>query len=314
MTAPRPVDARPGRLLERLEPFVVAPSWRHEALDMHPLGTRVAPADRYDPLTIGAARFLDRLVRLDRLAFGPEGMPMPEWLFVDGSALPGVIAGLGMRAGEIPDATLARLGFDARSHELVPLAMYIAVPVRPPAVWYGHNLASLNRQAPELGLAGLGGVTKALGLRVMRCAEQIGATQWASPALHVHTRFGPLELLTAWTPAHGNPATLTYRLRVTEEGIANVLEGRPPQPARGDLLWISPAISSTVIGLETRLERGDRYAIVGAPERDADGRSWVPLACISRRAAMSAAGPARCAAGSRPGRAPPSAARRSLPR
>ena len=35
------------------------------------------------------------LVRLDRLTFGTEGMPMPRWLFVDGAGLPGGIAGLG---------------------------------------------------------------------------------------------------------------------------------------------------------------------------------------------------------------------------
>lgn len=178
----------PARLLNLLEPFVVAPWWRFGSLNLRPFGVGVQPDSCFDVLSSRAERFLHRLVRLDRLTFGPEGMPMPSWLFVDGSALPGVISGLGIRAGAIPLRAFQQLGMAAGPSELVPLAMYIAVPARPPHVWYGHNLASLNRQLPEMELGGLATLTKALGLTVMRCTTQIGATQWTSPAIHVQDR------------------------------------------------------------------------------------------------------------------------------
>ncbi|VAX35990.1 hypothetical protein MNBD_PLANCTO03-2233 [hydrothermal vent metagenome] len=267
----------PKMLLEHLEPFVVAPGWRFDRLDMEPLGVSVDPAHRFDILRAASGRFLDRLVHLDRLTFGAVGMSMPEWLFNDVSALPGVIAGLGVRARILPAELLTRLGFDAREDELIPLSMFIAVPARPPAAWFGHNLASLNRLLPELHLRGLAGVTKALGLRVMCCTEQLGATQWESKALHVHTRFGPLELLTAWTPAHSELATLTYRLRITDAGIADVLHSRRRCAPNADTFWIDTQGHEAMRALQQRIEHGERFAIVGPPARDTDGGTRIPV-------------------------------------
>lgn len=272
-------DVGPIRLLNRLEPFVVAPWWRFDALNLKPLGIEIRPEARFNILGTRAARFLARLVRLDRLTFGPEGMPMPEWLFVDGSALPGVITGLGIRADEIPLPARKRLGIDASPSELIPLAMYIAVPTRPPSVWYGHNLASLNRQLPDLRLSGLATLTKALGLCVMRCRTQLGATQWTSAALHVHTRFGPLELLTAWTPAHANPATLTYRLRLTPEIINAVAHGQATVTDDYERTWLHPSDEEAMQHLELMIEQKQQFAIVGPP--DAAGR--VPVARFNHR-------------------------------
>ncbi|MFO0556261.1 MAG: hypothetical protein U0271_48235 [Polyangiaceae bacterium] len=271
----------PAALLDRLEPFVVAPSWRFASLELSPFGVSIPDENCIDVLGSRARELLDRLVRLDRLTFGEEGMPMPEWLFVDASALPGVICGLGLRAREIPAKDLARLDLSASLDDLVPLAMFIAVPVRPPKVWFGHNLASLNRLLPDLGLRGLAGVCKALGLVVMRAEEQLGATQWASEALHVHSRFGPLELLSTWTPAHADPATLTYRLRVTAEGLARATSGaRAPRQFAGAFL-VEAEDHATFRELERRTERGERFAIVGPPETDGAGVKRVPVAPLN---------------------------------
>lgn len=268
-------------LLERLEPFVVAPRWRFETLDLTPFGSTIGEHARFDILRRSSAPFVDRLVRLDRLTFGATGMPMPEWLFVDASAMPGAIVGLGLRGRDLPPETLDRLCYPCGPDELAPLSMYIAVPAQRGDVWYGHNLASLNREAPELSLRGLGGVTKALGLRVMRCREQLGATQWSSAAISVHTRFGPLELLTAWTPAHANPATLTYRLRLTDQGMRDVLAGiRRPTPADGVFL-VNSHDRQGLLDLEHRLEHGENLAVVGPPEHDETGAALVPVGPIS---------------------------------
>ncbi len=283
-----PATARPRDLLARLEPYLVAHRPRFGHLDLAPLGQAVPPANRYEVLRPSTRRFLDRLVRLDRHTFGPEGMPMPAWLFVDGSALPGVIAGLGIRAGALEPAHLERLDVVAEPDELVPLAMYIAVPTRPPHVWYGHNLASLKTLLPELGLHGLGRVTKSLGLAAMRCTEQLGATQWSSNALHVHTRFGPLELLSAWTPAHSDPATLTYRLRLAAGALDTVVEGGRVRVGLAPDLAIDPEDGPSLQQLERRIEHGERFAIVGPPEHRADGSRRVPVATLAAATASRA--------------------------
>lgn len=296
----------PLETLRRLEPFVVSAGWRFEQLDLKALGTTIAIENRFDVLCCRARGMLGRLIRLDRLTFGPEGMPMPERLFVDASALPGVITGLGLRATAVPEHILDRLDMRCSPDDLVPLAMYIAVPVRPPHVWYGHNLASLNRLVPELELRGLATATKALGLAVMRCTEQLGATQWTSPALHVHTRFGPLELLTAWTPAHADSATLTYRLRLTDQLLVDVVSGtaRRVDMVESELTWVEPFDMRTIRLLEGRIERGERLAVVGPP----DGNGCVPVATLSFDQEAPAGAPARCAPDSPPGPTPPNEA------
>ncbi|MFO0829451.1 MAG: hypothetical protein U0572_15040 [Phycisphaerales bacterium] len=274
-------DGTPRALLRRLQPFVVAARWRFEHIDLAPFGVAVPAANRFDVLASRSARFLDRLVALDRRTFGPEGMPMPEWLFVDGSALPGVIAGLGLPAREIPEDALARLGGADAADDFMALSMYIAVPARPPQAWYGHNLASLNALVPELNLRGLGALTKALGLRVMRCVEQLGATQWASKALHVHTRFGAMELLSAWTPAHSDPATLTYRIALGPRSLDDVLDGLRPRIALQPTLHVDPRDVRALRTIESRLEHGERWAIVAPPERQPDGGVRVPVARLA---------------------------------
>ena len=39
-------------------------------------------------------------------------------------------------------------------------------------------------------------------------------TQWFSPAIRLHSHYGFFEVLTAYTPAHSYPRTITYRLNV----------------------------------------------------------------------------------------------------
>lgn len=264
-----------------LEPFLVA---RREAVglfDLAPLGERIAPGHVFDPTRMESCEVFDRLAALDALTFGPEGMPMPRWMFYELAALPGAIFGFGVRAESLGPGPRERLQLPADARGLVPVSMYIAIPVEPPGVWCGHNLASLNRALPELGLHGLAGVTKAAALRCLRCRKQIGATQWDSDALFVHTKLGLLELLSAWTPAHAFAETLTYRLAVTEAGL-RVAMGVPGASAidrpRADF-EIDADDHDAMRRLQQRIEAGGRYTIVGKPRLTGVGRC-VPIARI----------------------------------
>jgi len=271
---------RNDEVLRDMEPFLVATPAHRELLDRCPMGLEIPDANVIDPMRAASERFLLLLQTLDRLTFGPEGMPMPRWVFYDCAEIPGAIFGFARRAESLPDSVREQLGLHEGETGLVPFSMYIAIPMQPPRVWFGHNLASLNPTFPELGLRGLASLTKALGLAAFRCETQFGATQWDSEALHIHCRFGPLDLITAWTPAHSEAATLTYRLDVTEQRIRHAL-GDPavslhyPSPD----FEVAASDHAAMQALQERVEAGERFVVAGRPRR-VRGEPRVPVARV----------------------------------
>lgn len=262
-------------LLDELEPYVVATPENLARFDLAPFGIDVR--HRIDPLHTSAEPFLDLLKRLDESTFGPEEMPMPRWIFVDGAELTGGIVGLGLPASKVSAPIRERLAVPDDYDGLVPYAMYIAIPTYEPQTWVGHNLASIRVAVKDDNLRGLGSVTKAIGLAVFRCTSQVGATQWDSHAIHVHVRLGSLALLTAWTPAHTHQASLTYRVDITERGLRNLardpagaVEHHPPTR------WIDHDDVDAMKALQTELEAGASYELCGPPERTDTGQR-VPI-------------------------------------
>jgi hypothetical protein len=205
-------------------------------------------------------------------------MPMPRWVFFDGAELPGGIVGFGADVTELQPATRQLLRVEPGYQGMVPLSMFIAIPTHEAGVWMAHNLASMAPQVPDEGLDGLGGLTKAYGLGVYRAKRQIGATQWNSSALSIHTRLGPLELLSAWTPAHSEPWTLTYGVDVTEARLLNLARdpaGAVATPSPD--LWVDSEDHALQRDLQARIESGERYQIVGKPELVGHERLRVPV-------------------------------------
>ena len=60
-------------------------------------------------------------------------------------------------------------------------------------------------------------------MKALRVRRLYGATQWASAALFIHTKFDPLELVTAYTPAHPEAEALTYAVDATDESLRATL-------------------------------------------------------------------------------------------
>jgi len=161
---------------------------------------------------------------------------------------------------------------------LVPFSVYIAIPTYQERVWFGHNLASVTSLLPAADLRGLGALTKAVALKVYRAAEQVGATQWSSRALFVHTRLGPLELETAWTPAHGDNETLTYRVRIDDVALRYLARDSSVRvKALEPTEWIRSDDVEAMKALQERIEAGEKVAICGRPEID-ESIYRVPLA------------------------------------
>ncbi len=271
---------RNDAILRDMTPFLVALPNHWDLLDREPFGLKIPDANLIDPTRVSSERFLLLLQTLDKLTFGPEGMPMPRWVFYDCAEVPGAIFGFAHKAENLPPAVRKDMGLHPGETGLVPFSMYIAIPIHPPDTWFGHNLASLNPTFPAMKLKGLASITKALALKAFRVQTQIGATQWDSDALHIHTRFGPLDLLTAWTPAHSEAETLTYRLAVTDDRLRYAY-GHP------DTVMDYPAADFEVAAddkqvmqdLQARIEAGEKFVVVGPPRRHQQGRR-IPIAKV----------------------------------
>lgn len=275
---PPGLRTRNNAILSEMTPFLVALPRHWAMLDRSPFGLQIPDSNLIDPTKMSAERFLLLLQTLDRLTFGPEGMPMPRWVFYNCAEIPGAIFGFAHRAENLTPLVRDAIGLEPGETGLVPFSMYIAIPIHPPETWFGHNLASLNPTFPAMNLKGLASITKALALKVFRCHTQIGATQWGSNALHIHTRFGPLDLLTAWTPAHSEAETLTYRLEVTDDKLRYAFgdpEGKIDYPDAD--FEISADDPEAMQDLQAKIEAGQKFAVVGPPRRHEQERR-IPIA------------------------------------
>jgi len=156
--------------------------------------------------------FADQILRLETSAFQASNMPMPRWVFYDCAIMPGFVAGYAMHQSIAPKAILDILQPKADT-EWLPISLFIIIPAMAPQEWIAHNLCSINSLIPkEHSVYGLGFLTKAFGLWYANIRKLCGVTQWASPAVRLHTHYGDFEVLTAYTPVHSYARTLTYRM------------------------------------------------------------------------------------------------------
>jgi hypothetical protein len=261
------IRARFSRILDTCEPYLVAsPLGAAAEPGPMPLGLAVRPDHHFDPHLVASGPFLSALQRLDELTFGPVGMTMPRWVFYDCAEVPGGIFGFARPAEQLPEWVLRALKVDADYDGPVPLSMFVAIPMMEPGNWHIYTLCSVNEVAPGSAPVGLRQLTQAAALATFGVETAYGATQWRSHKLSVHAHFGPLELLTAWTPAHSDPATLTFRFPVSKARLEHALASGPTA-ARGPLPDRSRLVDcddeDELRALQAALEAGDRLEVVG---------------------------------------------------
>jgi len=249
--------------------FVVAMERNLPFLDTSPFGVDI----RWfvDPARTESEVFLHLLQSLDALTFGPEGMPMDKWVFYDCAELTGFIYGFATPADDLTGRERKLFALPPGYDGPVPISMYIAMPMLKPGSWLGHNLASLNKTLPDRKLGFLATITKAMGLKAYRVEQCYGATQWASRAVNVHVRFGPLELLTAYTPVHTFPETLTYRFPVDDNCLRAAmgdLEAEAALERPVPEMHLGAENTKGMLQLQRELEGGARFQITGPP-------SWI---------------------------------------
>jgi len=266
------------RILDRCEPYLIATDLIADHLNASPLGVTVPARNRVNPQHRRHGAFLDQLRLVDSLTFGPYGMAMPQWVFYDCAVMPGAVFGFGARAETMEQWILDALHVPSHYEGLIPLSMFIAIPMvaghaepwqgheTPPPTWLLYTLESMNQVSPGMGPAGLLLLTIALGLRVFPIRTLYGATQWRGAKLATYVDLGPLDVVTAYTPAHSLPRTMCFRAEIREESLQSLLMGprvHPMSPPANYLLDVDDL--DALKSVQRELETGRRYQIVAAP-------------------------------------------------
>ena len=269
------------KILADYDSFVVAIPPHLRALDAAPFGKKTRW--QIDPLRVESGPFLHALQVLDRLTFGPKGMPMDKWIFFAGAELPGFIYGFAIPVEDLADDERSLLEVPDDFTGPVPISMYIAIPMFEQGAWFGHNLASLNRLLPRRGLRYLATMTKSLGLAAYKTRECYGATQWSSQSIGVHTRYGALDLVTAYTPAHSFAETLSYHFTVDKNSLRAAMGDEQALAALRRPVadfYVHADQPEEMIALQKRIEAGERFQICDRPEQ-VGAQAAYPVACIS---------------------------------
>ncbi|MFK8137019.1 MAG: hypothetical protein AB8E15_01550 [Bdellovibrionales bacterium] len=164
-----------------------------------------------DPLRVENLNFAEAIYQLEGGAFEASDMAMPRWVFYDCAIIPGLCCGFAMRRSAIPESLLKVIK-PSEDLEWVPISLFIAIPTAMEGQWVAHNLSSGNSfLAKEDRMKGLGFLTKAFGLWYSNIKKLCGVTQWGSPSIKLHSFYGNIEILTAYTPVHTHAGTLTYK-------------------------------------------------------------------------------------------------------
>jgi hypothetical protein len=269
------IDNRYKHILTHLRPFLVTFPDNLSSFDLNPWGYEVPRDFIFSCLSSKNERFFDLLHTLDDLAFGPMGLPADKWIFFDCAEMPGGVFGFGIPGNQLPEKMLKRFDLPSNYTGLVPLSMYLAIPMVQRGSWFAHNLASLNHllrpQFPGLGL-----LTKVMGLKVFQTQTLYGATQWDSKSMHIHLQIGNMNLLSAYTPAHTIKRSLSYKTPIQDDLLLKALQGIPRKAIQWDQL-IPSDDEQSFIKIQQALEEGRQMQLVGRPLKK-EGKTFFPAA------------------------------------
>ncbi|MCA9541580.1 MAG: hypothetical protein KC620_21930 [Myxococcales bacterium] len=263
------------RIVETCEPYLVARGRVQHGLNLTPLRIPIPQANIIDPQRQGDRPFLRLLKQLNEMTYGPTGMSMPDWVFYDCTVMPGAVFGFARRATNLERWFTRALNVPEDYTGLVPLSMFACIPTVSRKSAMVHTLCSINQVAAGAAPEGLWRLTLASGTHAFRLHHMLVVSQWRSPQLGLYAGLGPLELLTAWTPAHDYPGTCTFRVATSDAARRRLLRGDLVGPEGIDR-YVDADSPALLAALQVEIEAGRKVAIVGPAEiRGADTR--VPL-------------------------------------
>ncbi len=247
-------------LLSKLEPFIFTFKNNIPHFNLKPFDRSIS--NIYDCSSTESESFYNLLRNMDKLTFGDQGMAMEGWVYFDCSAMPGAIVGLGLNVKDLDRELIQKLDIPKDYKGLVPLSMFIAIPMVGDS-WFGHNLCSLKSELGE-DYRGLGILTKAMGIEVMKIKTMYGATQWGSHAINIHSKLAPMQLISSHTPVHTHKNSLAYKSVYSKERTEKVLNGDIDK-VEYDFLISSKDLEKQKV-IQKLIESGDEFFLVGKPD------------------------------------------------
>lgn len=267
------IAAKFQTLLDKLEPYIFSFGGNFQYFDRSPLSKEVKSENLFDCTKTATESFYNLLRQMDAITFGDQGMAMDGWMYFDCSAMPGAITGFGIQQNALPKSLLEKLKIPSEYKGIIPISMFIAIPMLGES-WFGHNLSSLKSELGE-EYAGLGLLTKAMGIKILKIKTMYGATQWNSPAIHIHSQLADMELVTAITPVHTHRNSLCYKSIYTNKGIEEALSGKS-RKALIDFKLISGTDFKFFEQIQLFLEKDKKVIICGRPETS-ENETYYPL-------------------------------------
>ena len=257
---------RYARILETCEPYLIVAQMNADGVQRSPLGVSIPDSNIADPQRVSSAGFLGRLQRLNDLTYAPRGLQMPRWAFYDCAEMSGCYFGFGRRAHTLPHWVRDALASPDRPDALVPLSIVVLVPMLPDGAYLSFTMCSVNQVCPGAAPAGIRTLSRALALSVFPVRRLYGTTQWRSSSLEAHAAVGRLRILSAFTPAHSLPATLTYATEIDDDAVARAL-GEKSLGVSADR-WVDADDHDALHELQREIEAGATWDVVGGPVRD----------------------------------------------
>jgi hypothetical protein len=267
----RELDLQPRfrRIIDTCEPFLISYPANWPKLDLEPFGVTVTEEHRYTATSLRSRHVVDGLHQLDAVTFGDQEMLMPRWVMFDCGEFPGIVFGFGRRAGDLPLYIREAYRVVEDDDTFVPLSMWVAIRCAEDDAWFGHNLSSANlilRGGDRL--SGLAVLTKILAVKLTRGLKQYGATQWTSKSIDLHLRLGDMQVLSAYTPAHTHPETLSYRIDVTDDNLVRSLKNGFERSTDEAHLIVDPYDHHAIRSLHGEIERGAKWRLIRAERQD----------------------------------------------
>lgn len=214
-----------------------------------------------DPLKMSEVAFADMILELEGKAFHHADMKMPRWVFYDCAIVPGFVCGFVQRRSSM-DPELLKILNPPKDQEWIPISLFIIIPTVRKGEWVAHNLCTVNSliKERERKYYALGFLSKAFGLWYANVEILCGMTQWGSPAIKLHSHYGPFEILTAYTPVHSYAQTLTYRSRVESDYWGSFIKKtKSPESHlyQETGLHVDPKQDDSLVALQSKIEAGE---------------------------------------------------------
>jgi hypothetical protein len=237
------------------------------SLDLAPFGVKAdfRPAEKHPDL-------VERYRAANANAF-PGELTLPGWVLSDLYLLPGAIGLLLCRASVLDVPTRKKLGL-APDDEAIAAA-YLAAPTVKPRAFIGVSLLSL---VPKIVA---GAWVKALTLRMLGARRLRGVAQWQNPSVRVHTRMGPIRVVSAV------PGTHEFRAKsfVYESDLSNDAQWTAAMARRATwspMLKVRATDEGELGALLERAEAGEKIYLV-PPGLDASGHVLVHIGALEAR-------------------------------